>query len=157
MDIVSAYAQLTQDTVDVTGVSRPMLHILAGLAIYFPSKLFLDPGRGSLLAIVLVLHAELGNELLNMLHYGTSRWVDTIEDITLTLFGPMMFSCFGGHKGHVPVPAKQMTANQADQQESNPANQARPKLVAERIRSSVGKTGFDWDRPMPIHPLPLAA
>jgi hypothetical protein len=157
MDIVSAYAQLTQDTVNVTGMSRPMLHMLAGMAIYLPSRLFLGAGRGSLLAIMLVLQAELGNELLNVLNYGTLRWSDTIEDITLTLLGPVMLCCFGSHKGDMPVQAKQMAADQAGQQESNPAEQARPKLVAERIRSSVGRTGSDWDRSTPIYHLPLAA
>lgn len=157
MDIAFAYAQFTQDTVDVTGVSRPMLHILAGMAIYLPSRLFLGTGRGSLLAIMLVLQAELGNELLNMLHYGTARWLDTIEDITLTLFGPMMFCCLASHKGDTPVRAKQMAADQAHQQESDPADQALPKLVAERIRSSVGRAGSDWNRLEPIHRLPLAA
>lgn len=157
MDVVSAYAQFTQDTVDVTGMSRSMLHMLVGMAIYLPSRLIFGKGRGALLAFLLVLHAELGNELLNMLHYRTARWLDTIEDITLTLFGPVMFCYLGSHKGDMPDEANQMAADRAEGQKSNHADPGRPKLVAERIRSSVGRAGSDWHRPRPLQHLPLAA
>jgi hypothetical protein len=90
MEIASAYAQLTQEIVNVTGMTRPMLHMHAGMAIYLLGQLVLGTRRGSFLAILLVLQAELLNELLNKLHNGTWRWPDTREDIVLTLFWPVM-------------------------------------------------------------------
>ena len=155
MDTVSAYAQVTQDLVNITGMSRPLLHLLAGMVIYLPSRLFLGARHGSLLAFLLVLQVELGNELLNMLHYGSWRWLDTIEDITLTLLGPLMCCCLRESEPYTP--ATQLAAAPADQEENAPADQARPKLVAVRIRSSVGRFGSDWDRVTPIGHLPLAA
>lgn len=90
MDIPSAYAQLTQEIVNVTGMTRPMLHMHAGMAIYLLGQLLLGTRRGSFLAIMLVLQIELFNELMNKLYNGTWRWPDTREDIALTLFWPIM-------------------------------------------------------------------
>jgi hypothetical protein len=90
MNIVSAYAQFTQEIVNVTGMTRPMLHMHAGMAIYLLSQFALGTRRGSFLAIMLVLQAELFNELMNKLYNRTWRWPDTREDIALTLFWPIM-------------------------------------------------------------------
>lgn len=93
MDIVSGYAQLTQEIVNVTGMSRQMLHMHAGMALYLLGQILLGTRRGSFLAIMLVLQVELFNELMNKLHNGTWNWPDTREDIFLTLFWPVM--CYG--------------------------------------------------------------
>jgi hypothetical protein len=93
MDLISGYAQLIQEIVDFTGMSRPMLHMHAGMAIYVIGQLMLGTRRGSGLAILLVLQAELLNELMNRLYYGTWRWDDTSADIVLTLFWPMTCWC----------------------------------------------------------------
>ena len=90
MDPISAYAQFTQDIVNCTGMSRPMLHMHAGMAIYLVSQVMLGTRRGSLLAISMVLFVELLNELLNFLHKGRVYWSDTTQDILLTLFWPVM-------------------------------------------------------------------
>jgi len=90
MDILTAYAQFTQEIVNVTGMPRPMLHMHAGMAIYLIGQILLGTRRGSFLAILLVLQAELFNELMNKLHNGTWHWPDTREDIILTLFWPVM-------------------------------------------------------------------
>ncbi len=88
MDPISAYADFTQAIVDVTGMTRPMLHMHAGMAIYLLAQVLLGTRRGSILALAAVLEIELLNELMNRLHYGTWRWDDTRQDIMLTLLWP---------------------------------------------------------------------
>ncbi len=90
MDPVASYAQLIQAIVDFTGMSRPMLHMHAGMAIYLIAQLMLGTRRGSLLALSVVLEIELFNEVMNRLHYGSWRWADTCADISLTLFWPTL-------------------------------------------------------------------
>ncbi len=90
MDIFAAYAQLTQDIVNITGVSRPMLHMHAGMAIYLGAQVVLGTRRGSLFAVIVVLQIELLNEMMNRFYHGSWRWADTSEDIALTLFWPTL-------------------------------------------------------------------
>ncbi|MXO86494.1 hypothetical protein GRI38_10705 [Altererythrobacter aurantiacus] len=93
MNIVDAYAQLTQGIVDLTGMSRPMLHIHAGMAIYLTTQFALRDRRGSLFALIAVLQLELFNEVMNRLAKGTWNWPDTSSDIALTIFWPSL--CYG--------------------------------------------------------------
>ncbi len=90
MDIFAAYAQLTQDIVNITGMSRPMLHLHAGMAIYLGAQVVLGTRRGSLVAVVFVLQIELLNEMMNRFYHGSWRWADTSQDIALTLFWPTL-------------------------------------------------------------------
>lgn len=92
MSIVEAYAQFTQFIVEVTGMSRPMLHMHAGMAIYLVTQFTLRDRRGSLIALVAVLQLELLNEIMNRLDKGSWHWNDTLGDIALTLFWPS--SCY---------------------------------------------------------------
>lgn len=92
MDIVGAYQSLTEIIETVTGMSRPMLHVHAGMAIYLLAQLFLRNRRGSFLALVLVAEVALFNEVMNRLYYGSWRWDDTLRDLALTLFWPA--GCF---------------------------------------------------------------
>jgi hypothetical protein len=90
MDIAYAYAQLAQEIVNVTGMTRPMLHMHAGMGMYLLGQVLLGTRRGSFLAIMLVLQVELFNELMNKLYNGSWRWPDTRQDIAVTLFWPIM-------------------------------------------------------------------
>jgi membrane protein YdbS with pleckstrin-like domain len=98
MDIVSGYAQLTQDIVNFTGMSRPMLHMHAGMAIYLLTQFLVRDRRASLVALALVAEIELGNELMNRLHKGYWDWGDTAADIALTLFWPVMCYAVGKYR-----------------------------------------------------------
>ncbi len=89
MDIVGSYAQLTQSIVDFTGMSRSMLHMHAGMAVYMLTQFMLRDRRSSLLALAAVAQVELFNEIMNYLQWGSWRWPDTIADIVLTLFWPL--------------------------------------------------------------------
>lgn len=86
---ITAYKDLTDAIALATGFSRPMLHVHAGMAIYVLSQLMLGTRRGSALALATVLAAELGNEVMNRLYWGSWRWDDTLRDIVVTLFWPL--------------------------------------------------------------------
>lgn len=88
MDPITAYKDLTDAIGTVTGLPRPMLHVHAGMAIYVLTQLFLGERRGSVVALGTVMCAELGNEVMNRLYWGSWRWHDTLGDIAITLFWP---------------------------------------------------------------------
>jgi hypothetical protein len=88
MDPITAYKDLTDLVVTVTGLSRPMLHLHAGMTIYVLTQLLLGTRRGSMTALATVLAIELGNEVMNRLYWGSWRWDDTLGDIAITLFWP---------------------------------------------------------------------
>ena len=100
MNIIEAYAQFTQLIVDVTGMSRPMLHMHAGMAIYLVTQFALRDRRGSLIALVAVLQLELLNEVMNRLHKGSWHWDDTLGDIALTLFWPSLCYAVSTYRRH---------------------------------------------------------
>lgn len=90
MDPITAYKELTDTIEAVTGLSRPMLHLHAGMAIYVVTQAFLRERRGSVVALGMVALAELGNEAMNRLYWGSWRWSDTLGDIVATLFWPSL-------------------------------------------------------------------
>lgn len=90
MDPITAYKELTDTIEAVTGLSRPMLHLHAGMAIYVVTQAFLRERRGSVVALGMVALAELGNEAMNRLYWGSWRWSDTLGDIVTTLFWPSL-------------------------------------------------------------------
>lgn len=93
MDLVSDYAQLTQSIVHFTGLSRPMLHIHAGMAIYLGVQVIFATRGETALGVYAVVAIELINEVMNRLYYESWRWSDTLADIALTLFWPV--ACYG--------------------------------------------------------------
>ena len=88
MDLIDGYKNLIDSIEALSGMSRPMLHIHAGMAIYILSQLIFRNRRGSVAALMAVLVAELFNELMNRLYHGVWHWDDTVQDIALTLFWP---------------------------------------------------------------------
>lgn len=98
MDLVSSYAQFTQDIVEVTGMSRPMLHVHAGMGIYLLTQFMMRERRSSLLAVVAVAQIEAFNEIMNYLYWGSWRWADTSADIALTLFWPITSYAVGTYR-----------------------------------------------------------
>ena len=100
MSPVEAYAHFTQSIVDLTGMSRPMLHIHAGMAIYLVTQFALRDRRGSLIALVAVLQLELFNEIMNRLDKGAWHWADTSADIALTIFWPTLCYAVSVYRRH---------------------------------------------------------
>jgi hypothetical protein len=88
MSLAATYIQLTDTIAAMSGLSRPMLHVHAGMAIYVLTQLLLGERRGSLVAVSMVVLAELGNETLERIYWGSWRLDDTLSDVVTTLFWP---------------------------------------------------------------------
>ena len=98
MDPISEYHALTEGLVAALGVSHPMMHIHAGLAIYFAAQLVLRDRRASVLGLAWVAFAELANEIIEFGYYGSWRWSDTVGDVVTTLFWPMVIVLVGRYR-----------------------------------------------------------
>ena len=90
MDIVNDYNHAINALVHLLHAPRSLLHVHAGMVIYLSCQLMLGTRRGSLVAVAVVLQIELAHELMNRLYHGGWRWPDTIHDIALTLFWPVL-------------------------------------------------------------------
>lgn len=77
-----------------TGLPDTVLHIHAGLAVLVLARLVTRRSLGSIVPISIVALAELGNEVMDRLIYGSWRWPDTLSDIAHTMFWPMVI-CIG--------------------------------------------------------------
>ena len=88
MNIPALYAQLIKAIGDGTGVADTLLHVHAGMAILILTRVITRRSLATPLPLAVVAAAELGNEVLDRLHYGSWRWDDTLSDIANTLFWP---------------------------------------------------------------------
>ncbi len=95
MELARLYKSLIDVIVAQAG-SAALLHVHAGLAIYLVALLLAPHRRGAILALQVVLAAELGNETLDWLaatpHW---TWADTLSDIVLTLLWPVAITAAG--------------------------------------------------------------
>lgn len=73
---------------DGTGLPDTVLHIHAGMAVLLIARVLTRRSLGTLVPLSVVALAELGNELMDRLYFGSFRWPDTISDIIHTLFWP---------------------------------------------------------------------
>ena len=87
MNIVDNYTDLIGDIVATTGLSHIALHLIFGPIIYV-HVCFAFPRASCIVPLQFTLTAELMNEIMNRLHYGSWRWPDTVTDIMLTMVGP---------------------------------------------------------------------
>ncbi len=87
MNVVDNYTDLIGNIVATTGLSHIVLHLIFGPVIYVHAR-FALPRASCIVHLQFVLTAELMNEIMNRLHYGTWRWPDTVTDIMLTMVGP---------------------------------------------------------------------
>ncbi|HEX8447928.1 MAG TPA: hypothetical protein VF649_15110 [Sphingomonas sp.] len=90
MDIPGLYARLIIAIGDGTGMADSLLHVHAGLAVLFLARVVSRRGLSTPGPLLAVLVAEIANEGLDRLHYGSWRWSDTIGDFVNTLFWPTM-------------------------------------------------------------------
>ncbi len=88
MDIVHLYKSLIDQIVARAG-SAELLHVHVGMAIYLATLLVVRQRRGGIVALQMVLAAELGNEVMDWLAASPQwSWSDTISDVVLTLLWP---------------------------------------------------------------------
>ncbi len=90
MDIPALYAQLIQAIGDGTGMADSLLHVHAGMAVLLLTRVLTGRRLSTPIPLAVVALAELGNEVLDRLHYGSWRWDDTLLDILNTMFWPTM-------------------------------------------------------------------
>lgn len=79
---------------DGTGLSDTVLHIHAGLAVLMVARVLTRRSLGSFVPLSFVVAAELANEVMDRLHFGSWRWPDTLADVANTLFWPLVI-CLG--------------------------------------------------------------
>jgi hypothetical protein len=72
-----------------TGMSDKLLHVHGGMAILLLSALALDKPLSDPMPLLIVVVAELANEVRDRIINGLWRWVDTLGDIASTLFWPV--------------------------------------------------------------------
>ncbi len=88
------YQHFIQWIGDGTGLSDTILHIHAGMAVLMIARIASRRSLGSLVPLSVVVVAELFNEVMDRLIYGSWRWPDTLGDIANTLFWPIAI-CVG--------------------------------------------------------------
>lgn len=88
MDLVHWYKSLI-DVIVLRAGSAALLHVHVGMAIYLATLMIVRQRRGGIIALQVVLAAELANEVMDWLA-ASPRWTwdDTISDIVLTLMWP---------------------------------------------------------------------
>lgn len=91
MNFPEWYQSLTLWVAGISGLSDPMLHIHAGLAVLLAARLVSGRDLGSFVPFLFVVLAEAGNEVLDYMANGW-RAVDTASDIVNTLFWPFAIS-----------------------------------------------------------------
>ena len=95
MDPVTLHHDLIERLVSVSGLPHDQLHVHAGLAIYIAAQWLLRTRRASVLALQIVLAAEILNEGAEALFYGDMRWGDTLWDVVTTMFWPAVLTATG--------------------------------------------------------------
>jgi len=88
IDVPALYARVIQWIGDGTGTTDTVLHIHAGMAVLILARLVTRRSLGTFVPLSVVALAEVGNEVLDRLHYHSWRWWDTIPDVINTLFWP---------------------------------------------------------------------
>ncbi|OYY91682.1 MAG: hypothetical protein B7Y45_01515 [Sphingomonas sp. 28-66-16] len=75
---------------DGTGLPDTVLHIHAGMAILLLARVVTRRSLGTFVPLSVVTVAELLNEVMDRLNFGSWRWPDTSSDIANTLFWPLV-------------------------------------------------------------------
>ncbi len=88
MDLVLWYKSVI-DVIVLHAGSAALLHVHVGMAIYLGTLMVVRQRRGGLVALQVVVAAELANEAMDWLA-GSPRWTwgDTVSDMLLTVMWP---------------------------------------------------------------------
>jgi lipoprotein signal peptidase len=84
MNIAAWYHGIIDWIGDGTGLPDTILHIHAGLAVLMLARLVSGRSLGTLVPLSVVAAAELGNEIMDRLFFGSWRWPDTLADFAHT-------------------------------------------------------------------------
>ena len=90
MHIPALYQELINAIGDGTGSSDSLLHVHAGLAVLFLARIVTRRSLATPVPFLVVCVAELANEVMDRLNYGSWRWGDSLPDIVNTLFWPFV-------------------------------------------------------------------
>jgi hypothetical protein len=90
MDIAALYADLIHQIGDGTGMADSLLHVHAGMAVLLATRVITGYRLSTPVPLLVVMLAELCNEVLDRIHWDSWRWADTSLDIVNTLFWPAM-------------------------------------------------------------------
>lgn len=97
MDIPALYASMIRAIGDGTGMADSLLHVHAGMAVLLCARFLTGYRLSTPVPLAVVALAELGNELLDRLHWGSWRWPDTTLDVINTLFWVLADHVVPGH------------------------------------------------------------
>ncbi len=90
MDIPALYARMIQAIGDGTGMADSLLHVHAGMAVLLITRIVTGYRLSTPVPLAVVALAELANEVLDRIYWGSWRWEDTSLDILNTMFWPTM-------------------------------------------------------------------
>ena len=90
MSFPNIYAEIIRWIGDGTGASDSLLHVHAGMAVLFIARIVTGRSLATPVPFLCVCAAELANELLDRLSYGSWRWWDAALDVVNTLFWPFI-------------------------------------------------------------------
>lgn len=91
-DLLSLYVAFIHWIGDGTGLPDTILHVHAGMAVLLIARVLTKKSLGTLVPLAFVIAAELGNEVMDRLYYGSWRWPDTLMDVLNTLLWPVILS-----------------------------------------------------------------
>lgn len=77
-----------------TGLPDTVLHIHAGLAVLVIARIVTRRSLGTLVPLSVVASAEVANEVMDRITYGSWRWPDAISDVAHTMSWPTLI-CVG--------------------------------------------------------------
>lgn len=90
MNIPALYHDVIIWIGDGTGASDSLLHVHAGLTILFLARIITRRSLATPVPFLIVCLAELLNEIMDRLTFGSWRFPDTLFDVVNTLFWPFM-------------------------------------------------------------------
>ena len=104
MDLTNLYHDFIVAIGDDTGASDSLLHVHAGLAILFLARLVTRRSLATPIPFLVVVLAEIANEIMDRLNHGSWQWEDTSLDILNTLFWPFVLMVgLRWRRAHSPV------------------------------------------------------
>lgn len=90
MDFADYYHRLVTWIGDGTGATDSLLHVHAGLAVLFLARIVTRRSLATPVPFLVVCAAELANEVMDRLAFGSWRLDDTALDVVNTLFWPLV-------------------------------------------------------------------
>jgi hypothetical protein len=92
MQLITQYHAGIDWIVRESGQNDKFVHVQVGLIVWLLSAALLGQRLGRVLPLVLVILAEVGNELMDRLYLGRWNWPDTIGDAVATWAWPAVLT-----------------------------------------------------------------